>query len=59
MRQTHECMADHTGYHGYWYSNRRNIISILLCACYNVNPPNLQNKFDVFMQTFSVRHAMI
>ena len=29
-----------------------------LCVGYNVNPPNLQNKCDGCMQTFSVHHAL-
>ena len=45
-------------YHGYWYSTCRKIISQFLCARYNVNPLNLQNKSDGCMKTFLVRHAL-
>ena len=30
-----------------------------VCACYKVNPPNIQNKRDGCMQSFSVRHTLI
>ena len=59
MRQTHGSVAECTGYHGHWYSTSRNGILQFLCASYNVNPPNLQNKCDGCMQTFSLCHVLI
>ena len=36
----------------------RNGILLFLYACYNFNPPNIQNKCDGCMQNFSVNHAL-
>ena len=34
------------------------VFCVFLCTCYNVNPPNLQNKFNGFFWTFSICHRL-